>query len=131
MATKGFSEAELNELIAFYKSPLGQKVLKQMPALFSESMKMTQSKLGTGGPADQPAAGTDDQRTGTQEALSMSMQQRIRQALEALQADFLQVEDESHLHSRGLESHFKVVVVSPWLKRSMPSAATSACCRAG
>jgi BolA protein len=36
----------------------------------------------------------------------MSMQQRIRQALEALQADFLQVEDESHLHSRGLESHF-------------------------
>lgn len=43
--TKGFSEAELNELIAFYKSPLGQKVLKQMPALFSESMKMTQSKL--------------------------------------------------------------------------------------
>lgn len=43
--TKGFSETELNELIAFYKSPLGQKVLKQMPALFSESMKMTQSKL--------------------------------------------------------------------------------------
>ena len=32
--TKGFSEAELNELIAFYKSPLGQKVLKQMPALY-------------------------------------------------------------------------------------------------
>lgn len=43
--TKGFSEAELKELIAFYKSPLGQKVLKQMPALFSESMKMTQAKL--------------------------------------------------------------------------------------
>lgn len=43
--TKGFSEAELNELIAFYKSPLGQKVLKQMPALFAESMKMTQAKL--------------------------------------------------------------------------------------
>ncbi len=41
------------------------------------------------------------------------MQQRIRQALEALQADVLQVEDESHLHSRGLETHFKVVVVSP------------------
>ena len=43
--TKGFSEAELNELITFYKSALGQKVLKQMPALFSESMKMTQAKL--------------------------------------------------------------------------------------
>ncbi|SDT98503.1 hypothetical protein SAMN05216296_1072 [Pseudomonas pohangensis] len=43
--TKGFSEAELNELITFYKSPLGQKVLKQMPALFAESMKMTQAKL--------------------------------------------------------------------------------------
>lgn len=41
----GFSEAELNQLIAFYKSPLGQKVLKQMPALFSESMKMTQARL--------------------------------------------------------------------------------------
>lgn len=43
--TAGFSEAELNQLIAFYKSPLGQKVLKQMPALFSESMKMTQARL--------------------------------------------------------------------------------------
>mgnify|MGYP005607049363 FL=1 len=43
--TNGFSEAELNQLIAFYKSPLGQKVLKQMPALFSESMKMTQARL--------------------------------------------------------------------------------------
>jgi hypothetical protein len=43
--TKGFSEAELNELITFYKSALGQKVLKQMPALFAESMQMTQAKL--------------------------------------------------------------------------------------
>ncbi|MBF7729455.1 DUF2059 domain-containing protein [Pseudomonas sp. N040] len=43
--TGGFSEAELKELIAFYQSPLGQKVLKQMPALFSESMKMTQTRL--------------------------------------------------------------------------------------
>ena len=43
--TKGFSEAELNELIAFYKSALGKKVLKEMPALFAESMKMTQAKL--------------------------------------------------------------------------------------
>jgi len=43
--TKGFSEAELNELIGFYKSALGQKVLKQMPELFAESMKLTQAKL--------------------------------------------------------------------------------------
>lgn len=43
--TAGFSEDELNQLITFYKSPLGQKVLKEMPALFAESMKMTQGKL--------------------------------------------------------------------------------------
>ena len=43
----------------------------------------------------------------------MSMQQRILQALESTQATYLDVQDESHLHSRGLETHFKAVVVSP------------------
>ena len=41
------------------------------------------------------------------------MQQRILQALESTQATYLDVQDESHLHSRGLETHFKAVVVSP------------------
>jgi len=43
----------------------------------------------------------------------MSMQQRILRALEPLQATYLDVQDESHMHSRGLETHFKAVVVSP------------------
>ena len=43
----------------------------------------------------------------------MSMQQRIEAALGALQPQYLQVLDESHMHSRGLETHFKAVVVSP------------------
>jgi BolA protein len=43
----------------------------------------------------------------------MSMQKRISQALEAMQVTFIDVQDESHMHSRGLETHFKAVVVSP------------------
>lgn len=42
----------------------------------------------------------------------MNMQQRIHQALEVLQVDFLNVQDESHMHSRGQETHFKATVVS-------------------
>jgi len=41
------------------------------------------------------------------------MQQRINQAIESMQVTFLDVQDESHMHSRGLETHFKAVVVSP------------------
>jgi BolA protein len=41
------------------------------------------------------------------------MQQRILQALESMQPTHLDVQDESHMHSRGLETHFKAVVVSP------------------
>ena len=41
------------------------------------------------------------------------MQQRIETALAALGTDHLSVLDESHMHSRGLETHFKVVLVSP------------------
>ena len=40
------------------------------------------------------------------------MLHKIEAALEALQPQALQVEDESHMHSRGQESHFKVVLVS-------------------
>ncbi|QEY58875.1 BolA family transcriptional regulator [Pseudomonas sp. C27(2019)] len=40
------------------------------------------------------------------------MLQKIETALAALQPQELQIADESHMHSRGPESHFKVVVVS-------------------
>nr|WP_298138288.1 DUF2059 domain-containing protein [uncultured Pseudomonas sp.] len=43
--TSNFSEAELKELIAFYESPLGQKVLLKVPALTAQSARLTQSKL--------------------------------------------------------------------------------------
>lgn len=42
----------------------------------------------------------------------MSMQQRIESTLAALQPEHLQVLDESHMHSRGLETHYKAVLVS-------------------
>lgn len=43
----------------------------------------------------------------------MSKQTLIEQALAALQPEHLQVLDESHMHSRGLETHYKAVIVSP------------------
>ena len=42
----------------------------------------------------------------------MNMQQRIESTLSALQPEHLNVLDESHMHSRGLQTHFKAVVVS-------------------
>jgi len=43
----------------------------------------------------------------------MSMRERIQTALLALEPQHLDVLDESHMHSRGLETHFKAVVVTP------------------
>ena len=43
----------------------------------------------------------------------MSMRERIQAALGALEPQHLEVLDESHMHSRGLETHYKAVVVSP------------------
>ena len=43
--TGNFNEQELKELIAFYESPLGQKVLLKVPALTAQSARLTQSKL--------------------------------------------------------------------------------------
>ena len=43
----------------------------------------------------------------------MSKQALIEQSLSALQPEHLQVLDESHMHSRGLETHYKAVIVSP------------------
>ena len=43
----------------------------------------------------------------------MSKQDLITAALAALQPEHLEVLDESHMHSRGLETHYKAVIVSP------------------
>ncbi len=42
---KNFTEAELKDIIAFYKTPTGQKTLKQMPDVMRESMDMTSSLI--------------------------------------------------------------------------------------
>jgi len=42
----------------------------------------------------------------------MPMQQRIEEALGALHPAHMQVLDESHMHSRGQETHYKAVLVS-------------------
>ena len=43
----------------------------------------------------------------------MSKQDLIVAALADLQPEHLAVLDESHMHSRGLETHYKAVIVSP------------------
>jgi len=48
--TETFSESEMKELLAFYQSPLGQKVLTNMPALTAQSAQMTQAALETAVP---------------------------------------------------------------------------------
>ncbi|WP_263260872.1 BolA family protein [Pseudomonas sp. RIT-PI-S] len=42
----------------------------------------------------------------------MTMQARIQSALTLLQPQHLSVLDESHMHSRGQQTHYKAVVVS-------------------
>jgi hypothetical protein len=43
--TSNFTEKELKDLVAFYESPLGKKVLTKMPELTQQSAQLTQSKL--------------------------------------------------------------------------------------
>ena len=43
----------------------------------------------------------------------MSMRDKIQQALSDLQPEHLDVLDESHMQSRGQETHYKAVIVSP------------------
>ena len=43
----------------------------------------------------------------------MSKRDHILTALAALEPQHLEVLDESHMHSRGLETHYKAVIVSP------------------
>lgn len=43
--TSTFNEQEMQDLIRFYDSPVGKKVLEIMPALTAQSAQLTQSKL--------------------------------------------------------------------------------------
>ncbi|MBD9675322.1 BolA family transcriptional regulator [Pseudomonas sp. PDM18] len=43
----------------------------------------------------------------------MSMRDRLQSALGTLEPQHLEVLDESHMHSRGQETHYKAVIVSP------------------
>ena len=40
-----FTEAELKELLAFYQTPTGRKVLEQMPQLMAHAAQLTQERL--------------------------------------------------------------------------------------
>jgi hypothetical protein len=40
-----FSESDLNQIVAFYSSPVGQKVLKEMPAMSAELMRISNARL--------------------------------------------------------------------------------------
>lgn len=43
----------------------------------------------------------------------MSKLAQLQTAFAALQPEHLEVLDESHMHSRGMETHYKAVIVSP------------------
>jgi uncharacterized protein len=43
--TSNFNEQEMKDLIRFYESPLGKKVLEKMPTLTAQSAQLTQGKL--------------------------------------------------------------------------------------
>ncbi|NTX17731.1 DUF2059 domain-containing protein [Myxococcus sp. CA056] len=43
--TATFTEDELSELIKFYESPLGKKVLREMPKVTQQSAQLTQQSL--------------------------------------------------------------------------------------
>ncbi|NTX41662.1 DUF2059 domain-containing protein [Myxococcus sp. CA033] len=43
--TATFTESELHELVKFYESPLGKKVLREMPKVTQLSAKLTQQSL--------------------------------------------------------------------------------------
>jgi hypothetical protein len=43
--TDAFTEQELRQLILFYGTPLGQKVVEKMPVLMEQSMQVGQKKM--------------------------------------------------------------------------------------
>jgi hypothetical protein len=40
-----FSESDLNQIVAFYSTPVGQKVLKEMPAMSAEGIRISNTRL--------------------------------------------------------------------------------------
>jgi hypothetical protein len=40
-----FSESDLNQIVTFYSSPVGQKVLKEMPAMSAELVRVSDARL--------------------------------------------------------------------------------------
>jgi uncharacterized protein len=44
---KNFTEQEVKELLAFYKSPIGLKMVEKQPAMQQESMQIMMTKYGT------------------------------------------------------------------------------------
>ncbi|HQV31917.1 MAG TPA: DUF2059 domain-containing protein [Calditrichia bacterium] len=40
-----FTEAEVREIVQFYKSPIGQKVLEKMPLIMQQSMQISQQMM--------------------------------------------------------------------------------------
>lgn len=48
--TSTFTESELKELIKFYESPLGKKMMEKMPSLGAQSAQMSQARLETAVP---------------------------------------------------------------------------------
>ncbi|WP_158543532.1 DUF2059 domain-containing protein [Dyella solisilvae] len=44
---KTFTQKEVDDLVAFYKSPSGQAVIQKMPQVLQQTMAMTQAKMQT------------------------------------------------------------------------------------
>lgn len=54
---KHFKEQEIADMLAFYKTETGQKILKKMPVVMQESMQMSQSLIQDAMPRIQDIAG--------------------------------------------------------------------------
>lgn len=42
---KSFSQKEVNDMLAFYRTPSGQAVIEKMPALMNQTMTVSQAKI--------------------------------------------------------------------------------------
>ncbi len=54
---KHFNEQEIADMLAFYKTETGQKILQKMPVVMQESMQMSQSLVQDAMPKIQQIAG--------------------------------------------------------------------------
>ncbi|MEK8034912.1 DUF2059 domain-containing protein [Ideonella sp. DXS29W] len=53
--SESFSQEEVDGMIQFYKSPLGQALIAKMPSVLNRSMQLTQARLGAAMPNLQAA----------------------------------------------------------------------------